>query len=391
LSATELRGLLDSDDSAQGFFDATDSVLSVALSSMHPTLALTGDQNNQAYIWSDSQLRRQANARSAGGLHSSVDELESAEPPFLFLLCSLFRDITKGERRFHLTGHTDSVIDCGFSADGRLAATASMDATVRVYNVADGSLRHSLEGPAKEIEWMQWHPVGPVLVAGSADETLWMWNADSGECMSVFSGQGGSVTAGGWSADGKTLLSCGESGDLIVWNPKTGEAAIHNKGVHEGPVTSFACHPDKTQRLCATGGADGIIKVWNFDSGKMLTQFRGGHTDSVEGVQFAPRLKLLASGSVDGKVKIWDMTNGQCRVTCAHEDAVTHVEWAPNGDPFVFSSSVDKTVRQWDVRSGECVRTWRGHSDAVLAFRISDDAGTLVTASDDHTALVFKR
>ncbi len=103
------------------------------------------------------------------------------------------------------------------------------------------------------------------------------------------------------------------------------------------------------------------------------------------------RLKLLASCSVDGKVKIWDLTNGQCRVTCSHDDAVTRVEWAPNGEPLVFSSSVDKTLKLWDVRSGECVQTWKGHSDAVLGFRISQDGGLIVTGSDDHTALVFKR
>ena len=131
-----------------------------------------------------------------------------------------------------------------------------------------------------------------------------------------------------------------------------------------------------------------------------------------------------------------DLTNGQCRVTCSHEDAVTHVEWAPNGEPYVFSSSVDKTLksgsasadsvdhacskmyaracrsfvvfarshfsflvpcacvvscRMWDARSGECLRTWKGHSDAVLGFRVTADASTLVSGSDDHTALVFKR
>lgn len=189
-AATELREMLDTDDSTQGFFDHKDSVFTIALSPAMPDIVLTGDGDNQAYVW----------------------------------------DIATGNRRFHLGGHTDSVIDGGFSPDGKLVATASMDATVRVYNTADGSLRHSLEGPAKELEWMAWHPAGPVIAAGSADETVWMWNADTGACMAVFSGQSGSVTAGAWTADGKTLVTTGESGDLIVWNPKSGEAAIHLKG-----------------------------------------------------------------------------------------------------------------------------------------------------------------
>jgi WD40 repeat protein len=247
-SATEIRTTLDTDDSVQGFFDHTDSVYTIALSPVHPTLALTGDGNNQAYLW----------------------------------------DITTGEKRFHLSGHSDSVIDGGFSPDGKLVATASMDATVRVYRVSDGALKHTLEGPAKELIWMKWHPVGPVLAVGSADETVWMWNAESGACMSVFSGHSGAVTAGAWTADGKTLITTGESGDLIVWNPKSGEADVHNKSAHEGPVTSVTTHPDKSSKLVATGGADGIVKIFSYDSGKMLAQLRT-HADSVEDVQFAPK------------------------------------------------------------------------------------------------------
>ena len=44
-----------------------------------------------------------------------------------------------------------------------------------------------------------------------------------------------------------------------------------------------------------------------------------------------------------------DLTNGQCRVTCSHDDAVTHIEWAPNGEPFIFSSSVDKSIKSVDT------------------------------------------
>ena len=202
--ATEIRQMLDQDDSKQGFFEHKDGVFTVIASKHNPNMILSGGGDDQAFLW----------------------------------------DAATGNIVHKLAGHTDSVIDGGFSADGRLVATASMDATVRVYSVADGTLKHSLEGPSKDLEWMQWHPAGPVIVAGSADETVWMWNADSGECMSVFSGHSGAVTCGSWTADGKQLVTCGESGDLAVWNPKTGEAIIHLKGEHrrmENEEGDFGC------------------------------------------------------------------------------------------------------------------------------------------------------
>jgi WD40 repeat protein len=278
--ATEIRQVIEQDDSKQGFFECGEPVFCSVVSKHNPTLVLAGSGDNNAFLW----------------------------------------DSVNGEKKASLSGHTDSVIDGGFSSDGRLVATASMDATVRVYNVADGSLRHSLEGPAKELEWLAWHPAGPIIATGSLDETVWMFNADSGVCMSVFSGHSGGVTCGAWTIDGKQLITCDESGGVIVWSPKTGGAELHLKDVHDGAITSFAMHPDPTQKLCITGGHDGVVKVINYETGKTLHHFKQLHTDSVEGVQFAPlatKLKLAASCSVDGKVKILSVSMQLQRADCS--------------------------------------------------------------------------
>jgi len=71
---------------------------------------------------------------------------------------------------------------------GSLLATASLDATVRVWRVSDGSCVQTLEGPGDGVEWVTWHPKGDVVLAGSEDFTLWMWLAQSGNCMQVGGG-----------------------------------------------------------------------------------------------------------------------------------------------------------------------------------------------------------
>jgi WD40 repeat protein len=68
---------------------------------------------------------------------------------------------------------------------GSLVATASLDCTVRVWRVSDGSCVQTLEGPGDGVEWLTWHPKGDVVLAGSEDFTLWMWLAQSGNCMQV--------------------------------------------------------------------------------------------------------------------------------------------------------------------------------------------------------------
>jgi WD40 repeat protein len=56
-----------------------------------------------------------------------------------------------------LSGHQDSVVAVGFSADGMYAATGGYDGVVKIWETASGKLVQSLEGPSQEVEWINWH------------------------------------------------------------------------------------------------------------------------------------------------------------------------------------------------------------------------------------------
>ena len=54
------------------------------------------------------------------------------------------------------------------------------------------------------------------------------------------------------------------------------------------------------------------------------------------------------------------------------------------------SSCIDGAVRLWDTRSSTCQAVGHGHVRGVLDFAPSPDFKSIVTASDDHTARVFR-
>merc|ERR1712157_214659 len=91
-------------------------------------------------------------------------------------------------QRCRLEGHTDSVNNVSFSHDGQYVATGSYDGTVKIWAAATGALLHTLEGPAKEVEWVIWHPKGHAILAGSTDTMAWMWWAPTGKLMQIFAG-----------------------------------------------------------------------------------------------------------------------------------------------------------------------------------------------------------
>eukprot|EP00878_Enallax_costatus_P026746 GHUV01028732.1.p1 GENE.GHUV01028732.1~~GHUV01028732.1.p1 ORF type:complete len:267 (+),score=37.12 GHUV01028732.1:54-803(+) len=220
-----------------------------------------------------------------------------------------------------LSGHTDSVVAVAFNAAGSLLATGSLDSTVRVWRVSDGTCVQTLEGPGDGVEWLCWHPKGDVVLAGSEDFTMWMWLAQSGQCMQVFSGHSGPVTAGAFTPDGKHVVSVGGENDcsLRVWNPKTGDCTLHLSGhpFHEEGLTCLGIHGDG--HVVITGAQDGSVRVTNIQNSRVVGSLVG-HEDSVEAAGFSSHLGLAATAGIDGKLIIWDTGSFSERGVCQHPE-----------------------------------------------------------------------
>jgi len=244
-----------------------------------------------------------------------------------------------------------------------------------------------LEAP-DGIEWMQWHPRGNVILAGTEGGAIWMWHGVDGSCMMVFSGHISSCTCGGFTPDGKKIVTGSEDETVKIWNPKTGacELTITGHGFHGGGVNCLAFSSQRDTII--TGSMDSTVVLSNYSTGKVIGKLQG-HTDSIEAVGFCNCLPLAASGSLDGTLKIWDLNSMQLRLSCHHSDkGITKLCWHPTG-PYVYTCAMDGTVCVWDARTGDQITKGTGHQDSILAFDVTKDGNTIITGSDDHTALVF--
>ena len=288
-----------------------------------------------------------------------------------------------------LRGHTDTVSAMSFNHDGSLLATGGLDGRALVWSAADGSLQRTLEGPGGGLEWVRWHPKGNVLLAGSEDFTAWMWNAGDGSLMQVFSGHSNSVLCGGFSPDGKAVATGSFDGSLRLWAPRTGECTTLFMGhpYHDGPVTCLDFHPS-TPGLMMTGSEDNTARLVSGASGKVLGTL-AGHTETLECVGLSGDFPFGASGAIDNKLIVWDLNTLQPRNTLPHDRAVSQLRWIPN-TACVYSSSIDGAVRLWDTRASSCQAVKYGHTRGILDFAVSPDMKSMVTASDDHTARVFR-
>lgn len=84
--------------------------------------------------------------------------------------------------------------------------------------------------------------------------------------------------------------------------PKEPEKCIL-KG-HQRSITKVIIHPIYT--MVATSSEDGLIKLWDYDSGDCDRSLRG-HTGKVSYVAFHPNGKILASCGTDMTIKLWNV------------------------------------------------------------------------------------
>jgi WD40 repeat protein len=293
-----------------------------------------------------------------------------------------------------LSGHTDRVFSVAFSPDGRLLASGSSDKTIKLWDVATGSLVRTLSGHTWSVFSVAFSPDGRLLASGSYRE-IKLWEVATGSEVRTLSGHVSDVTSVAFSPDGRLLASGSFDTTINLWDVATG-SLVRTLPDSRASVYSVAFSPDG--RLLASGSLEETIKLWDVTTGSLVRTLTG-HTDSVYSVAFSPDGRLLASGSCQrnsnyfcsqgeikpGEIKLWDVTTGSLvRTLTGHTDSVYSVAFSPDGR-LLASGSRDATIKLWEVASGSLVRSLSGHVSDVTSVAFSPDGRLLASGSADNT------
>ncbi|MEZ4662982.1 MAG: hypothetical protein R2911_35995 [Caldilineaceae bacterium] len=118
------------------------------------------------------------------------------------------------------------------------------------------SFRSAVVGPAATGD-VKWSPDSARLASGSADGTVRIWNVADGSIENVLMGRDGEVKPVAWSPDGAQLAAGFKSGGAQMWETQTWTAVAAMRNAET--IYSLAWAPDGSRLLLAMD--NGVIEA----------------------------------------------------------------------------------------------------------------------------------
>ena len=144
-------------------------------------------------------------------------------------------------------------------------------------------------------------PIRNQACSGSMDGTVRVWNLQNGSCQHTLTGHTSLVGLLGLSPS--HLVSAAADSTLRIWDPDTGELR-HTLAAHTGAITCF-----QHDEFKVLSGSDGNLKMWNVKDGTVVRDLLTGIT-GVWQVVFEGRWCVAASNRNDATVlDVWDFGN----------------------------------------------------------------------------------
>ncbi len=255
-----------------------------------------------------------------------------------------------------LTGHRKTLTDIVFAPNGRWVATASLDRSIRLWDVRTGKqLARFLAGHRDWIRTVAFHPSGTQLCSGGDDGALRLWDLQKGRRLQRIPAHQGWVRTVVYSHDGTLLAAGGHDGMVCVWSAESLEQ-VQRLGPFGRAINRISFSYDGTSIAIAMQGQ---IDVWSLRDGSRLYRrsVRGDRTSVLTlpdgGVLLASKegLQRMELDDPDAVIQF-----------VGHKGGVWGMGLDPNG-PSVASFGADRHIRLWDARTGQSLWKMEMKSD----------------------------
>jgi WD40 repeat protein len=182
------------------------------------------------------------------------------------------------------------------------------------------------------------------------------------------------------SEDNKTLIIGDLHGRIRFWDTAA-QKEIQATAGHNSLVLSLASCGNQ---LCASGGYDGFVCLWQLPSGEANRVTRLRHGSGVTCLAFSPDQSILASGGENNSVVLWNVRSGtRLRTIETLSPGLRTLAFHPDGKLFATGGS-DGRLTIWDAENGKIRREFTLRGGAITSVGYCDPRHLFVATSRLH-------
>ncbi len=318
-----------------------------------------------------------------------------------------------------LKGHAAEVVALAFTSDGKILASAARDERLKLWDLATGQERFTLESVMVPLDGqppMAFSPDGKLLAtlwANRRERAVKLWDVATGKELAALKQKeiGTQLT---FSPNGKHLACADQMGAVTLWETATRkELGTFNK--HPLGLSSYQLYSlvfSRDGRILATGGqvvtggqvlqqpiatTHGELKLWDLTTMKEV--HIQGHYHPTYSIALSPDGKFVAAATTVAshfqptysEVRIWDANTGRLLKTLkrqGHGNMVQEVAFSPNGETLATSWRLEVPANEKDPEISDVllwdVATWKSRTVPRANFLAFTPDGKVVFTTDGH-------
>ncbi|MBL8850951.1 MAG: protein kinase [Planctomycetaceae bacterium] len=288
------------------------------------------------------------------------------------------------------TQHTHFVYGGALSPDGLRAATCGADGTIRMWDAATGVEQRvwpngaglSPAGVPYDENCVMFSPDGAWLATAGEDGGVRLWSVADGTRVAMTPTHPAEATCR-FSPDGRWLAGAWANGHVHVWDMAT-----------HGLKSQFLVECDRLCALCftrsgdeiITGDLDGIVTVWDSQTGELRREFPSH--DSPRALSVSPDGERVAVAGTDDIVRIHRLADGFLIATCPGDGGYRALEHSPDGAHLAVTGN-DGCVWIWSATDHRLISKFKAHPTTVWRLEYSRDGSRLLTVGSDQVARIW--
>jgi serine/threonine protein kinase/WD40 repeat protein/tetratricopeptide (TPR) repeat protein len=298
-------------------------------------------------------------------------------------------DVATAEVRGTSIRHSTFVREVVFTTDGRHFATASFDTTARVWETATGRPAGPPLPHMNYVATVAFSPDGNTLAAGDYGPAglikLWDWR--TGKEIRAPLRHDDIILNVSFSPDGRYLAAIkapdwSKNPELLVWEVASGTAVVRMR--QNGPSfllrEAVRFRPDN--RAITTRDADGVLRLWEIPSGKLLGE-RPLDGDGM--IRFSPDGRMVASAANLGVRLLDGDTLAPLKAGyLPYPDRIHDLAFSPDGASLLTAHETG-SAQLWDVATRKPVGPPAVLIGPIRAVTFTPDGRTCVCVAADST------